>query len=72
MTTSYWVVILPGDGIGPEIVDATLEVLETLQNLSGRFALIYEFHQAGAACYRETGQTITAEAWMRSNAPTPP
>jgi len=71
MTTSYWVVILPGDGIGPEIVDATLEVLETLQNLSGRFALIYEFHQAGAACYRETGRTITTEAleaFQRANA----
>lgn len=62
MAKSYWVVILPGDGIGPEIVDATLDVLETLQNLSGRFTLIYEFHQAGAGCYRDTGQTITDEA----------
>ena len=62
MAKSHWVVILPGDGIGPEIVDATLEVLEALQNLTGRFALIYEFHQAGAGCYRETGQTITREA----------
>jgi 3-isopropylmalate dehydrogenase len=62
MSTSYWVVILPGDGIGPEIVDATLEILETVQALSGRFALIYEFHKAGAACYRETGVTITPEA----------
>ena len=62
MSKSYWVVILPGDGIGPEIVDAALEVLETLQDLSGRFALIYEFHQAGAGCYRETGRTISAEA----------
>lgn len=62
MAKSYWVVVLPGDGIGPEIVDATLEVLETVQDLSGRFALIYEFHQAGAGCYRETGATITPEA----------
>jgi 3-isopropylmalate dehydrogenase len=71
MAKSYWVVILPGDGIGPEIVDATLEVLETVQQISGRFALIYEFHQAGAGCYRETGRTITAEAleaFQRANA----
>jgi 3-isopropylmalate dehydrogenase len=62
MANSHWVLILPGDGIGPEIVEATLEVLETLQDLSGGFALIYEFHQAGAACFRATGKTITEEA----------
>jgi 3-isopropylmalate dehydrogenase len=62
MSNSYLVVILPGDGIGPEIVDATLEILETVQALSGRFALIYELHKAGAGCYRETGATITTEA----------
>jgi 3-isopropylmalate dehydrogenase len=62
MAKSYGIVVLPGDGIGPEIVDATLEILETVQALAGRFALIYEFHKAGAACYRETGVTITPEA----------
>ena len=71
MAKSYWIVILPGDGIGPEIVDATLEVLETLQDLCGGFALIYEFHQAGAQCYRETGASISPdalEAFQRANA----
>jgi 3-isopropylmalate dehydrogenase len=71
MSNSYLVVILPGDGIGPEIVDATLEILETVQALAGRFSLIYELHQAGAACYRETGATITSdalEAFQRANA----
>jgi hypothetical protein len=71
MAKSYWVAILPGDGIGPEIVDATLDVLETVQELSGQFSLIYEFHQAGAGCYRETGQPITdeaLEAFQRANA----
>lgn len=62
MTTSYWIVVLPGDGIGREIVDAALEVLETVQDLLGRFSLIYEFHQAGAECYRETGTPITPES----------
>ena len=59
---SYWIAILPGDGIGPEIMDATLEVLEMVQKISGSFSLIYEFHQAGAACYREFGEPITPEA----------
>lgn len=71
MAKSYWIVILPGDGIGREIVDAALEVLETVQQLSKRFSLIYEFHQAGAQCYRETGAAITPEAreaFQRSDA----
>jgi 3-isopropylmalate dehydrogenase len=62
MTTSYWIVVLPGDGIGHEIVDAALDVLETLQTFCGRFSLIYEYHQAGAQCFRETGAAITPEA----------
>ncbi|MBL0713713.1 MAG: isocitrate/isopropylmalate dehydrogenase family protein [Desulfosarcina sp.] len=71
MRKSYWITILPGDGIGPEIVDATLEVLEALQERSGKFSLIYDFHPAGAECYRETGATISAdalEAFKRANA----
>ncbi|MFZ7128118.1 MAG: isocitrate/isopropylmalate dehydrogenase family protein [Desulfobacterales bacterium] len=62
MGKSYWIVVLRGDGIGPEIVDTTLEVLETVQELSGRFSLIYEFHNAGAGCYKETGEPITPQA----------
>lgn len=54
--------VLPGDGIGREIVDAALEVLETVQTLSGRFSLTYEHHQAGARCFLETGHAITPEA----------
>lgn len=59
---NHWIVVLPGDGIGPEIVDAALEILETMQKLSGEFTLTYEFHRAGAACYSETGAPITPEA----------
>ena len=59
---TYRIVVLPGDGIGPEIVDAALDVLETVQEVAGGFSLTYEFHKAGAACYRDTGEAITAEA----------
>jgi len=62
MAKSYLIVILPGDGVGPEIVDAAVEVLEMVQDLSGQFTLIYEFHQAGAGCYQEIGLPISPEA----------
>jgi isocitrate/isopropylmalate dehydrogenase len=71
MGNSYTIVVLQGDGIGPEIVDATLEVLETLQALYGRFSLTYEFHDAGAGCYRQTGEPIgpqALEAFARADA----
>jgi 3-isopropylmalate dehydrogenase len=58
---TYQIVVLPGDGIGPEIVDGTLQVLETLQNRVGRFRLEYKFCEAGAACYQHTGENISAQ-----------
>ena len=62
MPKTYRIVVLPGDGIGPEIVEAALDVLETLQKVTGGFSLAYEFHRAGAGCYRDTGEAITPEA----------
>ena len=50
---TYNIAVLRGDGIGPEIVDGALEVLETLQNHLGDFQLDYQFHEAGAACYQK-------------------
>ena len=56
---TYKIVVLPGDGIGPEIVDASLELLDTVQTYSGEFRLEYEFHKAGAAYYQESGEAIS-------------
>ncbi len=44
MMNRYKIVVLPGDGIGPEIVDASVRVLDMVQRLSGRFHLEYESH----------------------------
>ncbi len=62
MKRTHRVVVLPGDGIGPEIVDAALEVLQALEEEMGTFRLEPEFHRAGAALYRETGEAILPEA----------
>jgi 3-isopropylmalate dehydrogenase len=58
---TYRIVVLPGDGIGPEIVQGALEVLEKLQNHVGDFRLEYNFQKAGASCYEEIGEPISAE-----------
>jgi len=59
---NYRIVVLPGDGIGPEIVEAALEVLDTLQEVIGEFRLSYQIHRAGASLYQETGEPIGEEA----------
>ena len=71
MAREYRIVVLPGDGIGPEIVEAALEVLDALQEVSGDFRLSYSFHQGGAGHYLATGEPMgreTMEAIRASHA----
>jgi 3-isopropylmalate dehydrogenase len=59
---TYRIVVIPGDGIGPEIVDAAVAVLEKVQELSRGFQLSFDFRQAGAGYHVEHGESISAEA----------
>ena len=56
----YRVVIIPGDGIGPEIVGAALEVLGAVAALEG-LALTVEEHEAGAGQYLRSGTNLPPE-----------
>ncbi|MCB1627011.1 MAG: isocitrate dehydrogenase [Xanthomonadales bacterium] len=49
------VVVIRGDGIGPEIVDATLQVLDATG-----VGLSYEFVDAGLAAYERCGELLPA------------
>jgi 3-isopropylmalate dehydrogenase len=51
----FHIVVLPGDGIGAEIMDACLALLERTVPKAGGFRLAFERHGAGAAHYRDTG-----------------
>jgi isocitrate dehydrogenase (NAD+) len=50
------IAVIRGDGIGPEIMDATLHVLEGL-----KLGLNYEFVEAGLAAYEKCGELLPAE-----------
>jgi 3-isopropylmalate dehydrogenase len=52
-------VILPGDGIGPEIRDATVQVLEVIRDV-GSLDLHFETHEVGLARLRREGTTFPA------------
>ncbi len=56
--TSYQIAALPGDGIGPEVMDATLEVLGEACQRDPELELTFTSHEAGAAHYRATGETL--------------
>ena len=57
----YRVVIIPGDGIGPEITEAAVSVLRAVEKANGGFAVDLDWRSAGAGEYSRTGQSISAE-----------
>lgn len=59
---SYRIALLPGDGIGPECMDATQIVLDRLIADNPDLNLTFTSHDAGADRYRRHGETITPEA----------
>ena len=57
----FRIAVLPGDGIGHEIMPACLEVLSAAATRFGAFRLDYDIRQAGADCYRDTGHALPRE-----------
>ncbi|WP_035989307.1 3-isopropylmalate dehydrogenase [Leptolyngbya sp. KIOST-1] len=57
MTSTYRITLLPGDGIGPEIMAVAVDVLKTV---GSRMDLAFEFEQAliGGAAIDETGEPL--------------
>ncbi|MFH0897656.1 MAG: isocitrate/isopropylmalate dehydrogenase family protein, partial [Candidatus Bathyarchaeota archaeon] len=67
---SYAIALLPGDGIGPELTEATLKVLEAAQRKNGIKLTIFKA-EAGDACLERTGTALpqnTLETIKSSNA----
>ena len=50
------IAVIPGDGIGPDVVRAALAAADAARKRAGGFQLRLEFLQAGAALFRETGR----------------
>ena len=60
MTDTHHITILPGDGIGPEVTDAAVQVMLAAAGRHG-VTLTTERHECGAFFYRRTGQSIAPE-----------
>jgi 3-isopropylmalate dehydrogenase len=59
MNRTYTIAVMPGDGIGVEVIDATLELLQRLQHGAG-FNLQFTTHAGGAQHYAATGDALPA------------
>ena len=57
MKTDFNIVVLPGDGIGVEVIEATQALLEPVQRRFG-FSLKYDRRPGGAHLYKETGNAF--------------
>ncbi|HEX7071458.1 MAG TPA: 3-isopropylmalate dehydrogenase [Rhodothermales bacterium] len=56
-TRTYRVVLLPGDGIGPEVTAAAVRVLETVASANG-FGFFFEEHPAGGVAIDAVGHPM--------------
>ena len=59
------ILVLPGDGIGPEITDATLRVLHAV-DVAHRLGLKFDFADIGFASLAKTGTTLSDEVLARA------
>ncbi|MCL2691188.1 MAG: isocitrate/isopropylmalate dehydrogenase family protein [Candidatus Bathyarchaeota archaeon] len=60
MVKIYNISVLKGDGIGPEVTEATVKVLDAIQKISD-FKLNYLYGEAGAHCIPEHGTNLPEE-----------
>lgn len=71
LNNSFRIAVLPGDGIGREVMPACVELIKTAVSLTGAPSLAFETHAAGAQFYAESGEALpaaTLEACKSSDA----
>ncbi len=58
---NYSIAVVPGDGIGNEVIPAGVEVLRTLQERTGDFELTFEEFPWGSEYYKRNGILMPAD-----------
>ena len=57
---TYKIAVLPGDGIGPEVVDAALSILQKLVEYH-ELSFSFKHYDFSAGTYAQSGRLITKE-----------
>ena len=58
LSRSYSIAVLPGDGIGPEVIEAAVKVLDAVQKALGSLKLELKFGEAGYNCIEKYGTNV--------------
>lgn len=61
LTSTFNIAVLPGDGIGPEVTDAALAVLQALTRRVGALSVSFQPYECGALYYRRSGTALSEE-----------
>ena len=61
MTKTYDIAVLKGDGIGPEVTEAAIQVLDATQKASNNLKLNYHYAEAGYHCIKTHGTNMPPE-----------
>lgn len=57
-SNAFQIAVLPGDGIGPEVMEPCLEVIAAAERKVGGFSCTGTSHPCGAAHYRDHGEAL--------------
>jgi 3-isopropylmalate dehydrogenase len=68
VSAEFQIAVFPGDGIGLEVMEACLAVLEALERKAGGYRLRTETLPGGAALYRDTGTALSDENFSKAEA----
>lgn len=58
---TYKIAVLPGDGVGPEVVEEAVKALLALEKPHPDLRFVFSEHPVGAACYQKTGADLPDE-----------
>lgn len=58
---TYRIASIPGDGIGPEVVSAAIQVVEALSRATGTFRIEFTHIPWGTQYYKEHGRYVSSD-----------
>ena len=61
MMKEYKIAVIPGDGVGPEVIDQGQRVLEHIAGLDGGFTFHFENFPWGCEYYKKTGRMMAED-----------
>ena len=57
----YRIAVIPGDGVGPEVMDECTRIMDAVAEMDGRFSFEYEEFPWGCEYYLKTGEMMPAD-----------